>query len=91
MIFSIIDAIVVDEHAPSPKLIWWIQDLNLTNSDYDILLTDTELSQGIVNAAQLLLSKQCPRLVGFQDTTLGPLLQFSIASNKGVQILHLGM
>ena len=85
------DEIVIDEDAASPKYVWWIQDLNLQESDRSILLsTSSEINDSIINAAQMLLSQQNRHLEGFQDTALGRRLRFSTVEQKGVQILHLG-
>ena len=86
-----IDVIVVHKSAPSPKSDMWIRELQLSMSDLNILLNGGELTDSIINASQQLLSEQHPHLVGFQNTILGHLLNFTTTRHDGVQILHTGM
>ena len=67
----------------------WISQLKLYKCDQDVLLSGKELTGSLINAAQLLLSKQYPSVAGFQDTNLGTYLKFSKVN--GLQIFHIGM
>lgn len=49
-----------------------------------------QLCDESVNLAQNLLAKQYPLLQGFENTTLGPLREFSVFDGPFVQILHNG-
>ncbi len=50
------------------------------------------LNDALINASQELLSKQFPKIVGFEDTNLGYNCGFTMQESLlGVQILHIGM
>lgn len=88
--------IVDDEHCTpgTAKQRWWLEDLRLAVTDKEHLRTGTDLTDSIMNAAQIILQKQFPQWCGFQDTTLGELLSFRPVPLKksgiAVQILHTG-
>ena len=48
----------------------WISDLQLALSDRNALLTGKDLTEAIMNAAQMLLHHQFPQVKGLQDTGL---------------------
>ena len=60
-----------------PLIKWWIDDLGLYDTDKEILLSQSELTDNIINAAQILLSVQFSSIGGFQNTLLGSKLQFN--------------
>ena len=67
----------------------WIADLGMTQGDKEVLLSNSAwLSDAIVNAAQDLLRKRNPSVVGLQNVNLG--LTFDIQTGEFVQILHTG-
>ena len=71
----------------SPKM--WLADLNLHQSDKEVLLSPTAwLTDSIINAAQRLLGKQFPHLPGLQDVSLGLTMSFNIQTGEFLQILH---
>ena len=71
--------------------LWWIRELNLYMSDKDCLENGSEVTDNIINAAQILLKHQFHHIAGFQNTLLGYHLQFvSISSLPAIQILHTG-
>ena len=83
----------VSDSDPDPEYDWWIQDLNLEQSDLHILSCDQELNDKLINAAQTLLSRQYPTVSGFQSTLLGTKLGFKPIDSDaalGVQIFHTG-
>ena len=82
----------MSDNDPDPDLHWWIKALMLYEDDKEILLGDKEVTDGIINAAQSLLSVQFQHIAGFQDTILGHNLNFkSVDPNvSSVQILHTG-
>ena len=86
------DILIVSDNDPDPDLHWWIKALMLYEDDKEILLGDKEVTDGIINAAQSLLSVQFQHIAGFQDTILGHNLNFkSVDPNvSSVQILHTG-
>lgn len=49
-----------------------------------------ELTDAIISVAQNILHEKFPDVEGFQDTTLGPLLDFSVHGGEFVQVLHTG-
>lgn len=71
---------------------WWIKELQLYESDREMLLDDVAISDAIINAAQKLLKSQYPDFAGFQSTLLGGSLEFRPISRgwKSVQILNTG-
>ena len=76
-----------------PLIKWWIEDLGLYDTDKEILLSQSELTDNIINAAQILLSVQFPSISGFQNTLLGSKLQFKHVSREisSIQIHHTGI
>ena len=67
--------------------------LGLYDTDKDILLLQSELTDNIINAAQILLSAQFPSIGGFQNTLLGTKFQFKPVSREisSIQIHHTGI
>ena len=82
----------MSDNDPDLDLHWWIKALTLYEDDKEILLGDKEVTDGIINAVQSLLSVQFQHIAGFQDTILGHNLNFkSVDPNvSSVQILHTG-
>ena len=76
--------------APEVEIKYWVKELNLYESDYQILNDGSELNDKIIVAGQSLLSKQFPHVKGFQDTLRANGLKFCPVQRDGVQILHTG-
>ena len=91
-VFANDDILSVSDNDPDPDLHWWIKALTLYEDDKEVLLGDKELTDGIINAVQRLLSVQFQHISGFQNTLLGYNLNFkSVDANvSSVQILHTG-
>ena len=72
---------------------WWVEALSLYENDREVLLSDRELTDNIINASQYLLSQQFPQMAGLQDTVLGRHLNFKQIGydSSSVQILHTGI
>ena len=67
----------------------WLADLNLHQSDKEVLLSPTPwLTDSIINAAQQLLRKQYPHLPGLQDVSLGLTMSFNVQRGEFLQILQ---
>ena len=63
----------------------------MTRGDKEVLLSNSAwLSDAIVNAAQELLRKGNPSVVGLQNVNLGLTRTFDIQTGEFVQILHTG-
>lgn len=86
------EAVYVSDSDPDPMVNWWIKALGLYESDKEVLLSQSELTDSIVNATQVLLSTQFPAIGGFQNTLLGNKLQFKPVSREtsSIQIHHTG-
>ena len=69
---------------------YWVKELLLYESDYQVLNDGSELNDNIIVAGQSLLAKQFPHINGFQDTILINGLKFHPVQKDGVQILHTG-
>ena len=63
-------------------------DLQLARKDLNTLLSGKDLTEAIINAAQMLLHHQFPRVKGLQDTGLSRYLSFSKTKRNAVQIFH---
>ena len=74
--------------APEVEIKYWIKELLLYESDYQVLHDGSELNDNIIVAGQSLLAKQFPHINGFQDTILSNGLKFQPVQKDGVQILH---
>ena len=84
----------INDDSADPKSEWWIKDLGLHESDRCALMSGSELTDSIVNAAQKILANQFPVFHGFQSTILIHHLNFQEIPSTGsetVQILHTGM
>ena len=83
---------MINDDSRDPDEKWWIKDLQLYESDYNVLISGKELTGGIINAAHKLLAQQFPRIKGFQSTIHCHHLYFTSVSDtiKSVQILHTG-
>ena len=69
----------------------WVAELELNQSDREIILSPTAwITDTIVNAAQELLKQQCPFVSGFQKVTCGFTMNFDIETGEFIQILHTG-
>ena len=86
------ERILISETDEDPQINWWIEYLSLHDQDELILQSGEELTDNIINAAQMLLSKQFPKVAGFQDTIFAHNLNFRAVSRNvpSVQILHTG-
>ena len=85
------DVIEINEDATTPEHLgtkWWIKDLQLALSDRNALLSGKDLTEAIMNAVQMLLHHQFPRVKGLQDTGLSRFLSFSTTKRNAVQIFH---
>ena len=69
---------------------YWVKELLLYESDYQVLNDGSELNDNIIVAGQSLLAKQFPHINGFQDMILINGLKFHPVQKDGVQILHTG-
>lgn len=76
--------------APEVEIKYWVKELLLYESDYQVLNDGSELNDNIIVAGQSLLAKQFPHINGFQDTILSNGLKFQPVQKDGVQILHTG-
>ena len=85
---------VVDLTGDAPevkmKCKYWVKELLLFESHYQLLINGSELNDSIVVAGQSLLAMQFPHVNGFQDTILINGLKFLPVEKDGVQILHTG-
>ena len=52
------------------KCKYWVKELLLFESHYQLLINGSELNDNIIIAGQSLLAKQSPHVNGFQDTIL---------------------
>ena len=88
------DAIDVEDYkleTPVQSRKLWISELNLEQSDRDILLNPTSwLTDPLMDAAQTLLKKANPAMPGLQSVMLGTTMNFDIEPGEFVQILHNG-
>lgn len=93
MVESDDEPVVVSDSDSDPLINWWIEALGLHDTDREILLSQSELTDNIINAAQILLSTQFPSIGGFQNTLLGSKLQFKPVSREisSIQIHHTGI
>ena len=71
---------------------YWIRQYSLFQSDREIITNGKQLNSSIINACQLLLSKQYTQIEGFEDTTNSITSNFTLKGNvfNGIQILHVG-
>ena len=76
------EPIVVSDSDPDPLINWWIEALGLYDTDKKILLSHSELTDSIINAAQILLRAQFPSISGFQNTLFGSKLRFKPVSRE---------
>lgn len=86
------ERILIYDGGEDPQVRWWREELWLHKHDEIILLSGEELTDNIINAAQALLNKQFPQIVGFQDTIFAHNLNYCAISREipSVQILHTG-
>ena len=75
---------------PEVKIKYWVKELQLLESDYQILIDGSELNDRIIVAGLSLLAKQFPLINGFQDTLRPNGLKLLLMQQDGVQILHTG-
>ena len=76
------EPVFVSDSGSDPLISWWIEALGLYETDKETLLSQSELTDNIINAAQILLSAQFPSIGGFQNTLLGMKLQFKPVSRE---------
>ncbi|XP_046856788.1 uncharacterized protein LOC124450228 [Xenia sp. Carnegie-2017] len=62
----------------------------LSDIDINIIITRKELTDHIIGAAHNVLQKQFPVVLGLENTTLGPVTNFSVHRGTFFQILHTG-
>ena len=75
----------------SPKRNWWVKDLKLEISDRVSITAGRELSDKVINAAMLLMSKQYGQVDGLQDCTLGHYLRYTpVNQTLAIQIFYTG-
>lgn len=67
---------------------WWIEDLHLLDLDKSLLTSGAWINAAIINACQVVLSKQFSLDLNFQDVGCGLTMCFSIVSGSFIQILH---
>ena len=70
------------------KTSFWVEELNLLSDHHDDILFGNPLNGDIVNASQILLSKQFPEVGGLQSTYYNNPPAYSRA--EGVQIHYTG-
>ena len=69
----------------------WLPELEFKQSDKEILLSYTTwLNDDIINAAQKLLKKENPAVLGLKDVVCGLTMNFDVEPGEFVQILHTG-
>ena len=81
------------EHSCDQKSIWQkIHGITLSQKDRDIILDGHWLNDSIIHAAQLLMKHDQDLLpIGsLQNSLLGQTLEFDVASDECVQIIHSG-
>ena len=82
--------ICVEEHQSKKEVVMWIQELQLSPSDRDILFSSTAwVTDSIVDAAQNLLKKACP-VPGLQSVSCGLTMTYDVQPGEFVQILNTG-
>ena len=70
--------------------VMWIQELQLSPSDRDILFNSTAwLTDSIVDAAQKLLKKACP-VSGLQSVSCGLTMTYDVQPGEFIQVLNTG-
>ena len=88
------EVIDIDKYQPSQKSQkqkFWIKELNLLESDREILLNRTGLlTDSIIDAAQKLLKQAFPTLSGLQSVNCGLTMNFDIEPAEFVQVIHNG-
>ena len=84
---------LINNKSPDNVCNWWIKSLNLHTEDEMSLEEGQDLTDNVINAAQVLAHRKFPQFSGFQNTVLGIKLMFKQASKDRptVQILHTGM
>ena len=82
------DDIVIERvaQAPTPKH----GNFKISDADINLIINRKELTDHIIGAAQTVLHKQFPNVLGLENTTIGPVFNFSVYRGKFVQILHTG-
>ena len=73
-------------YAPTPKR----GQFKMSDIDKNLIITRKELTDHIIGAAQNVLHKQFPDARGLENTTLGPVNNFSVHRGTFFQILHTG-
>ena len=87
---SVTSAIVLDDAqtVDTTETKWWIESLNLLDSDKQTLTSGAWLNASIITACQVILASQFNSKSGFQDVVHGILMDFSIQTECFIQILH---
>ena len=67
---------------------WWMEHLHLLDSDELVLTSGAWINAAIINACQVILSKQFSLDLSFQDVGCGLTMSFSIVKGSFIQILH---
>ena len=65
-------------------------NFKINDTDVNLIITRKELTDHIIAAAHTVLHKQFPTALGLENTTLGPVLNFSLHRGEFSQILHTG-
>ena len=65
---------------------WWIEDLHLLDLDKSLLTSGAWINAAIINACQVILSKQFSLDLYFQDVGNGLTMSFSIVKGPFIQI-----
>ena len=70
---------------------WWLKELDLCQSDKELITSNKWLSAPIITAAQMILSKQFEDVIkaaGFQDVGYSLTMSFEIERHRFIQVLH---
>jgi hypothetical protein len=73
-------------HAQTPKR----GNFKISDIDINVIINRKELTDHIIGAAHTVLHKQFPGALGLENTTLGPVFNFSVHRGAFSQILHTG-
>ena len=73
-------------HAPTPKC----GNFKISDIDINVIINRKELTDHFIGAAHTVLHKQFPAALGLENTTLGPVFNFSVHCGAFSQILHTG-
>lgn len=77
-------------HAPPSTPSYWIEELQLTLKDKDIISKGAWLNDNIVSAELALMNNTFLHIEGLQESILGETLTFNVCQRAFVQFLHVG-